>query len=191
MLSVIVLANSNERGVVATLSALVPGAAAGLVRDVLLVDREGGDAMERVADVAGCHLLVAEGTDGALLIAGARTARSNWLMFLRAGAVLEGSWIDETAQFMENAASAPRTRAAVFRHARSPYTELRVRDAFKTARRVLLGPSADQGLLISRSHYDALGGHPIASERAETKLLAKLGRKDRIILRSRIVVGSR
>lgn len=189
MLSVVVLARGDERGVVATLSALVPGAAAGLVRDVLLVDRAGGDTMERVADVAGCHLLIQAGTDGALLAAGAKAARSNWLLFLRSGAILEGSWIDETTQFMEAASLAPRARAAVFRHARSPHADLKVRDAFKTARRILLGPSADQGLLISRAHYEALGGHTAASDRAESKLLAKLRRKDRILLRSRIVVG--
>lgn len=190
MLSVVVLARGDERGVVATLAALVPGAAAGLVRDVLLVDRDGGDKLERVADVSGCHLLVQQGTDGALLSAGAKAARSNWLLFLRAGAILEAGWIDETAQFMESATLAPKARAAVFRYARSPHVDLRVRDAFKTAQRFLLGPSADQGLLISRSHYDALGGHAAASERAETRLLAKLRRKDRIILRSRVVVGS-
>jgi hypothetical protein len=189
MLSVVVLARGDERSVVATLAALVPAAAAGLVRDVLLVDRAGGASMERVADVAGCHLLVESGADGALLAAGAKAARSNWLLFLRAGAILEGSWIDETTQFMEAASLAPKARAAVFRHARSPYADLKVRDAFKTARRFLLGPSADQGLLISRAHYEALGGHPTASDRAETKLLAKLRRKDRILLRSRIVVG--
>lgn len=189
MLSAIILAKGNERGVVATLAALVPGAAAGLVRDVLLLDRERDDAIARVADVAGCHLLIRQGTDGILLGEGAKAARSNWLLFLRAGAVLEGGWIDETAQFMENASFAARPRAAVFRYARSPHTDLRMRDAFKTARRVLLGPSADQGLLIARAHYEALGGHPQATERAEVKLLARLGRKDRIILRSRIVVG--
>src|SRR5262249_2470071 len=96
---------------------------------------------------------------------------------------------DEIAQFMENSSLAPRPRAAVFRYTRSPHADVRMLDAFKTARRVLLGPSADQGLLISRAHYEALGGHPQASERAEAKLLARLRRKDRIILRSRIVVG--
>ncbi|MDQ8730770.1 glycosyl transferase [Bradyrhizobium sp. LHD-71] len=190
MLSVIILTKGDERGVVMTLAALVPGAAAGLVRDVLLIDREGGGAIERVADVAGCQLLVHQGTDGALLREGARAARSNWLLFLRAGAVLEGSWIDEIAQFMESAALAPKARAAVFRYARSPHADLRVRDAFKTAHRLLLGPSADQGLLIARAHYDALGGHAASSERAEAKLLAQLRRKDRILLRSRIVAGN-
>jgi hypothetical protein len=189
MLSAIVLAKGDERGVVATLAALVPGAAAGLIRDVLLVDRAADDTMARVADVAGCHFLVSQGSDGALLSEAAKAARSNWLLFLRAGAILEGGWIDEIAQFMESASLAPKARAAVFRYTRSPHADLRVRDALKTARRVLLGPSADQGLLISRTHYETLGGHPHASERAEAKLLARLKRKDRIILRSRIVVG--
>ena len=188
MLSAIVLAKGDERGVVATLAALVPGAAAGLIRDVLLVDRDGGESMARVADVSGCQLFVRQGSDGMLLREAAKEARSNWLLFLRAGAILEGSWIDEIAQFMESAAVAPKARAAVFRYARSPHSDVRVSDALKTARRILLGPTADQGLLISRAHYDALGGHSQASERAEAKLLARLRRKDRIILRSRIVV---
>src|SRR4029079_6715180 len=174
MLSAIVLARGDERGVVATLAALVPGAAAGLIRDVLLVDRASGETMARVADVSGCHFIVRQGTDGVLLSEAAKVARSNWLLFLRAGAILEGGWIDEIAQFMEGAALGPKARAAVFRYALSPHADVRVSDAFKTARRVLLGPSADQGLLIARSHYDALGGHPQASERAEAKLLARL-----------------
>src|SRR5690349_10929075 len=126
MLSAIVQARGDERGVVATLAALVPGAAAGLIRDVLLVDREHGEAMARVADVAGCHFLVHEGSDGALLSEAAKQARSNWLLFLRAGAILEGAWIDELAQFMESAALAPKARAAVFRYARSPHADVRV-----------------------------------------------------------------
>ena len=190
MLSVIVLAEGDDRSVVATLSALVPGAAAGLIRDVLLVDREGSAAMERVADVAGCHFLVQQGSAGARLAKGAQAARSNWLLFLRAGAILEGGWIDELSQFMENAGLSAKTRAAIFRHARSPYSDARVRDAVKSARRWLLGPSPDQGLLISRQHYQALGGHDANSERAETRLLARLRRKDRIILRSRVVIGN-
>src|SRR5262245_32495838 len=179
MLSAIVLAKADERGVVATLSALVPGAAAGVVRDVLLLDRDGGDAMARVADIAGCHLLVRQGNDGVLLSEGAKAARANWLLFLREGTTLEGGWVGETTPFLKNCVSSSHPRSALSRYARSPHADARMRDAFNTARRVLLGPSADQGLLISRAHYDALGGHPSTSERSEAKLLAKLRRKDR------------
>lgn len=188
MLSAIILAEADERRLVATLASLVPASAAGLLRDVCLVARPPADTVARVADVAGCHAFVAEGPDGALLAQGAKAAHSNWLLFLRAGAIPEGNWIDETAQFMHSASLASRPRAALFRHARSPYSELRMRDAFKAARRLLLGPSADQGLLISRAHYEALGGHP-AIERAEAKLLSRLRRHERILLRSRLVVA--
>ena len=55
MLSVIIPTEGVEQPAVATLAALVPGAAAGVVREVLLVDRSGSGVIERVADVAGCR----------------------------------------------------------------------------------------------------------------------------------------
>ena len=57
MLSVIIPTEGVEQPAVATLAALVPGAAAGVVREVLLVDRAGTGVIERVADVAGCRFL--------------------------------------------------------------------------------------------------------------------------------------
>ena len=60
MLSVIIPTEGVEQPAVATLAALVPGAAAGVVREVLLVDRAGTDVIERVADVAGCRFLAFE-----------------------------------------------------------------------------------------------------------------------------------
>ncbi len=118
----------------------MPASAAGLIRDVCLVARPPADMIARVADVAGCNVLVAEGPNGALLTQAAKAARTDWLMFLRAGAILEGGWIDETAQFMESASLAPRTRAALFRYARSPHSDVRMRDAFKAARRHCSAP---------------------------------------------------
>ena len=80
MLSVIVPTEGDEQHAVATLSALVPGAAAGIVREVLLVDRANNDVIERVADIAGCHFLRTDGTYAAALAAGAAQARAPWLM---------------------------------------------------------------------------------------------------------------
>jgi len=51
MLSVIIPTEGVEQPAVATLAALVPGAAAGIIREVLLVDRVGNGVIERVADV--------------------------------------------------------------------------------------------------------------------------------------------
>jgi hypothetical protein len=189
MLSVIIPTDGVERTAVATLAALVPGAAAGVVKEVLLVDRAGTGVIERVADVAGCRYLSFQGTRAAALAAGARQARSPWLMFLHAGAVLDSGWIEETTQFIQLVASSGRPKAGIFRYARSPYADTSLRDGFKFMARMIAGPSAEQGLLIARDHYDRLGGYRPDARRSEARLLRQLGRSSRIVLRSRIMVA--
>ena len=41
---------------------------------------------------------------------------------------------------------------------------------------MIAGPSAEQGLLIARDHYDRLGGYAPDSRRSEARLLRQLGR---------------
>jgi hypothetical protein len=189
MLSVIIPTEGLEAPAVATLAALVPGAAAGVVREVVLVDRSGTGVIERVADVAGCRFLAFEGSHAAALAAGARQARAPWLMFLHAGAVLDSGWIEETTQFIQGVSTSGRSRAGIFRYARSPYAEPRLLDRFRSLARMLIGPSADQGLLIAREHYDRLGGYAPDGRRSEARLLRQLGRSSRTLLRSRIMVA--
>ncbi len=189
MLSVIIPTEGAEQPAVATLAALVPGAAAGVIREVLLVDRAGTGVIERVADVAGCRFLAFEGSRAAALAAGARQSRSPWLMFLHAGAVLESGWIEETTQFMQRVSDSGRPRAGIFRYARSPYADARLGDGLKFVARMIAGPWADQGLLIARDHYERLGGHAPDARRAEARLLRQLGRSSRTMLRSRILVA--
>jgi hypothetical protein len=189
MLSVIIATEGVEQTAVATLAALVPGAAAGVVREVLLVDRADTGVIERVADVAGCRFLRFEGTHAAALAAGARQARSPWLMFLHAGAVLDQGWIDEAVQFIQRVSTSDKPRAGIFRYARSPYADPSLRDGFKFIARVIAGPSAEQGLLIAKDHYERLGGYAPDARRSEAKLLRRLGRSSRTLLRSRIMVA--
>src|SRR3984893_7604156 len=189
MLSVIIPTEGAEHPTVATLAALVPGAAAGVIREVLLVDRGDNGVIERVADVAGCRFLPFDGTRAAALAAGARQAGRPRLMFLHAGAVLDHGWIDETMQFIQRVSDSDRPRAGVFRYARSPYADTGLRDGLKFVARMIAGPWADQGLLIARDHYERLGGHAPNARRSEARLLRQLGRSSRTLLRSRIMVA--
>ena len=189
MLSVIIPTEGVEAPAVATLASLVPAAAAGVVREVLLVDRAGTGVIERVADVAGCRFLPFDGTRAAALAAGARQARSPWLMFLHAGAVLDHGWIDETVQFVQRVSDSDRPRAGVFRYARSPYSDHTLRDRLRSITRMMAGPFADQGLLIARDHYERLGGHAPDIARAEQRLLRRLGRSSLTLLHSRIIMS--
>jgi len=184
MLSVVIPTAGEERPAVATLAALVSGAAAGVISEVTLVDRPGSATIERVADVAGCHYLAFDGSRAGALAAGARQTRAPWLLFLHAGAVLDSGWIDETAQFIQLVSDGGKPRAGIFRYARSPYADASWRDGFAALFRALAGPRGDEGLLIAREHYDRLGGHEPGH--AETRLLRRLGSSG-APLRSRLV----
>ena len=190
MLSAIIATHESERALVPTLAALVPGAAAGLLAEVVIADAGSRDATAEVADIAGCRLISSTEPLGTRLKAAAASTRSPWLMFLRAGVVPQPGWIDAADRFMqatdllEDAA-----RAAVFRpsgatdYLRPSFAEI------VTLLRTALGggPSPEQGLLIARRFYEAVGGHS-ASADAETALLRRLGRRRTAMLTTAVAV---
>jgi glycosyltransferase involved in cell wall biosynthesis len=179
MLSVIIAAYDSERALVPTLAALVPGATGGLLGEVVVADGGSRDDTAEVAEIAGCRFMTSAAPLGARLKAAAASTRSPWLLFLRAGCVPEPGWIATAERFIEATdALDGANRAAVFRppgaadllHPR--LTEL------AALLRVMFGggPKPDQGLLIARRFYEALGGHPDGAN-AETAILGKLGRR--------------
>jgi len=87
MLSVIIATHESERTLVPTLAALVSGATAGLLGEVVVADGGSRDATAEVADIAGCRFMTSAEPLGARLKAAAASARSPWLLFLRAGCV--------------------------------------------------------------------------------------------------------
>src|SRR5262245_45634577 len=65
MLSVVIATHDSERALLPTLAALVAGAAAGVVREVIVADAGSRDATAAIADGAGCRLLTSAQTRGA------------------------------------------------------------------------------------------------------------------------------
>jgi glycosyltransferase involved in cell wall biosynthesis len=176
MLSAIIATHESERALVPTLAALVPGATAGLLAEVILADAGSRDATAEVADVAGCRFMSSAEPLGARLKAAAQSTRTPWLMFLRAGCVPEPGWVAAAERFID--ATGDAGRAAVFR---PPAIADLLRPGLAEVialLRVTFGgrPKPAQGLLIARRFYDALGGHPTGND-AEAALLRKLGRR--------------
>src|SRR5438067_4982131 len=132
------------------LTALVSGAAAGVVREVIIADAGSRDATLSIAEEAGCRLVPVTGERGVGLKAGADAARSPWLLFLQPGTVPDASWVDETRLFIEltEAANGSR-RAATFRTVAMPFSPplAEIVDLLRTS----LGarPLAKNGLLIA------------------------------------------
>ena len=164
MFSIVITTHDSERALVPTLAALVPGATAGIVREVIVADGGSRDKTEEVADIAGCRFLVSGEPLGARLRAAAAQARGDWLMFLHAGAVPGPTWIDETIAFAEKTGADD--CAAVF-----------AGEAGFTALRAFFLPAARQGLILRKPFYDALGGHRADAAAPEKGLLRRIGRR--------------
>jgi glycosyl transferase family 2 len=179
MLSAIIATHESERSLVQTLAALVPGAAAGLIAEVIVTDADSRDATAEVADIAGCRFMASGEPVGQRFRAASAAARSPWLMFLHAGTVLQPGWIEAVDGFVHAEDLRGGTgRAAVFRR---PGTADPMRPAFVELLSLLRlalggGPRPEQGLLIARRFYDDIGRHPDGAE-AEAALLRRLGRR--------------
>jgi glycosyltransferase involved in cell wall biosynthesis len=185
MLSVVIATQDSERALVPTLSALVPGAVAGVVREVIVADAGSRDASTTIADGAGCRVLKSTATRGARLKAAAHTARAPWLLFLRPGIVPDATWIDETRRFIEETElrGCAGTHAAVFRAASATFRPALI-EALALLRAALgARPDASQGLVIAKTLYDALGGHRDI-EAPERDLIYRLGRRRTVLLRA-------
>src|SRR5215475_2373297 len=117
MLSVVIATQDSERALLPTLAALVAGAVAGLVREVIIADASSRDATVAIADEAGCRVLDLTLSRGTRLKTAAGMARASWLLFLQPGIVLEASWVEETRRFIEQVElrKDPHVKAAVFR----------------------------------------------------------------------------
>jgi glycosyltransferase involved in cell wall biosynthesis len=188
VISVIIGTENCARALIPTLSTLVSGAAAGAVREVIIADAGSTDATAEVADSAGCELIVSKAPLAVRLKEAAARARASWLMFLKPGVTLDANWIDETTRFIEHAELAGRLDqcAAVFRRAPSVInTRPLLFEALTMLKSTFGGrPHPDQGLLIFKRLYDQLGGHRSDSSDPETDLLARIGRKRTVMLRS-------
>ncbi len=102
-------------------------------------------------------------------------ARGNWLMFLDPAAILEEGWMRELRVFIEKAERLGFTekRAATFKLGFEGFgLKPRLAQVAAATRHALVGlPRAEQGLLISKRLYQALGGHR-DGRKAERRLVA-------------------
>jgi hypothetical protein len=97
MISVLIRVESGPEALAVTLSSLVPGVAAGLIGDAVVLAPEPDEAIAGVADATGANLVVTGDTSWR---PGADAARRDWLLCLDDGDVPQEGWIRVLDRFV-------------------------------------------------------------------------------------------
>jgi rSAM/selenodomain-associated transferase 2 len=193
MISVVIPTLNAEEDLAATLSALVPAAVDGLVREVIVADGGSTDGTRRIVDWAGADLVASSPGRGIQLRTGASRARSPWLLFLHADTVLDDSWMREARRFMHQVDSGERALSAAAFQFRLDDRGLAPRVLETLVRwrcAVFRLPYGDQGLLIPRRLYDQAGGYKDMAIMEDVDFVRRLGRNRIALLETRATTSA-
>ena len=174
----------------ATLASLSAARADGLVRAVVVSDGGSTDRTVDVAAASGARIERGAPGRGRQLAAGARAARAPWLLFLHADTRLAAGW--ERAARVLMAGDGARGRAAAFSFALDdPSVSARVLERLVALRaRVAALPYGDQGLLISRTLYDEVGGYRPMPLMEDVDMARRVGARRLVVLPARAVTSA-
>ena len=190
-LSIVIPALNEAARLPATLAALsAPAGDGGEAPEILVSDGGSRDATADLAQGAGAQVVTGAQGRGAQLAAGAAAAQGDWLLFLHADTRLAPGWRAAAATFMADPANRQRAGYGRFRlddpHPRARRLEKRV--AWRCRRLDL--PYGDQGLLIAREFYRALGGYRPLPLFEDVDLVRRIGRNRLVPLDFDAVTGA-
>ncbi|MFD1159225.1 TIGR04283 family arsenosugar biosynthesis glycosyltransferase [Roseovarius aestuarii] len=154
-LSVVIPTLNAADALPTALASLMEGVEAGLIRELVISDGGSTDATLKIACEAGARVIEGAPSRGGQLRRGAEAAKGAWLLFLHADTQLPAGWAECIAKQIELGSPAYFRLKFDIRGV-SPslvagWANLRSR-AFGL-------PYGDQGLLVSRADYDAIGGY--------------------------------
>ncbi len=176
MLSIIMPTLNAAAHLPQSLSALVPGALEGLVKELVVVDGGSSDATLVMVEDAGARVIDCKPGRGIQLQTGGNQAKSDWLLFLHADTILAQGWIGEVETFVK---SGNNNRAGVFQFALDDKRKrARLLEAIVKVRcRLFALPYGDQGLLISKTLYNEIGGFKNLVLMEDVDIISRIGRK--------------
>jgi rSAM/selenodomain-associated transferase 2 len=193
MISVVIPTLNAEDGLAACLTALVPAAIQGIVREVIVVDGGSSDRTLKIIEQSGAELLRSGPSRGEQLSAGAAHANSPWLLFLHSDTVLEPGWEREVSALAERIDSGRRRpTAAAFRFALDDdgFRPRMIEAGVATRCALFRLPYGDQGLLISRQLYQQVGGYSRLPLMEDVDIVRRIGRRRMTVLRTRAVTSA-
>ena len=171
-ISVIIPTLNAEKQLGPCLGALFEGVEAGLIRELIVVDGGSTDKTVSIARDVGAEVLETSSSRGGQLRLGCEAAQGAWCLALHADTVLQAGWSE--------------TVAAHLSQGRAGYFRLRF-DAEGLAPRWVAGwanlrarvfglPYGDQGMLLPRALYEAVGGYRDMPLMEDVSLARRIGR---------------
>jgi rSAM/selenodomain-associated transferase 2 len=143
--------------------------------ELLVVDGGSVDDTRAIVAPPGAELIEAPRGRGRQLAAGAAAAKGDWLLFLHADTVLAPGW---RAEFDRHVAARPDFAACCrFRLDETAWQARLLEAAVALRVRLFALPYGDQGLLISRRHYESLGGYRPLPLMEDVDLVRRIGRR--------------
>jgi glycosyltransferase involved in cell wall biosynthesis len=182
MISVVVPTHNAQANLTGCFNSLIGATMHSVVREVIVADGGSNDDTLAIADAAGAHVVRGGKTRASRLAAGAKAARSDWILFLHPETALAPGWEVEAENFMSRV-TLEHQRAAAFRFGLDDFgAPSRRREAMVALRCWLFKlPYGDQGLLIPKRLYNKLGGY----------LVRRIGARRLTMLRARAVNKTR
>jgi rSAM/selenodomain-associated transferase 2 len=160
-----------------------------VAHEIIVADGGSRDGTAALAAAAGARVVQASGGRARQLNAGARASRGEWLLLLHADSRLGA---DAHAAIRAVLTGIPSVQAAVFRFAIDlPPLWKRLIEAGQAARERWLGlPYGDQGLLVRRECFEAVGGYPELSLMEDVVMIRRLRRRFGVVRLPAAVVTS-
>lgn len=176
MLSIVIPTLNAAAHLPRALEALYPGIGAGLIKELIVSDGGSRDETLAIAEAAGAEIVRGARGRAAQLRTGAASARAPWLMFLHADTAPDPDWVGAVGAFMARGDAERNAAAFAFafddRGFRASAVSALVR--FRCAAWKL--PYGDQGLIISRAHYDEIGGYTDIPLMEDVDIVRRIGR---------------
>lgn len=187
MISVVIPTYNVQELLPRCFDSLIAATVHGVVREVIVADGGSTDDTLAIADGAGARIAKGDKCRASQLTAGAKAARSDWMLFLRPETALAPGWDTEVEAFLASAAL-ERPRAAAFRFGLEDFDSASRRAELMAGLRCALFklPSGDQGLVISKHLYRSIGGYRDCAME-DIDLVRRIGPRRIVMLRSRAI----